>query len=372
MDLELDFVELTTSPRAVAALSERCKVSFEGFAVVVLTNSPALVEGLRSYFGPLVQNEEQSPAQTESCLELWACEAPEPQLALDYQDWPRAEGKSGRKEEFAHLGAGRVVRKVRTGMHFFIGPKHRIAFGPCTAQINQVINFLNAQVIAHFMAQRHQLCHAAAVYVQERGIMIAAASGAGKSTLAMHLMTAGAQFTSNDRLLIQRSEGSNTMLGVPKWPRVNPGTLLHNPALKGILPASRETELRTLPKHELWELEEKYDVPVADVFGSGQIKFGGQLDLLVLLDWTHASQEPTAFTEIRLDERPEKLELLVKNAGPLVYDEATWQSADQGERVFDWQAYLDALAGVPVLLCEGGPDFAAAALEIKRRTGREQ
>ena len=73
--------------------------------------------------------------------------------------------------------------------------------------------------------------------VARRGIGIAARAGAGKSTLALHLLSSGLSFVSNDRLLIKAGASGPELAGIPKMPRVNPGTLLNLAA--GVLKQAR-------------------------------------------------------------------------------------------------------------------------------------
>ena len=60
-------------------------------------------------------------------------------------------------------------------------------------------------------------------------------SGAGKSTLALHVMSLGATFVSNDRVMVAETpandSGAPMMYGVAKHPRINPGTAMNNPDL---------------------------------------------------------------------------------------------------------------------------------------------
>ena len=47
------------------------------------------------------------------------------------------------------------------------------------------------------------------------------------------------------------------MSGIPKLPRINPGTALNNPSLRSILSPERRAELEGVDAGELWSLEEK-------------------------------------------------------------------------------------------------------------------
>ena len=56
-------------------------------------------------------------------------------------------GKTKIKEEYVDLDDGRIVRKRLTGMLFVFGGGQNVAVGPCGANLNQVINFINNRYI---------------------------------------------------------------------------------------------------------------------------------------------------------------------------------------------------------------------------------
>src|SRR3954464_13131527 len=181
-------------------------MEFGGGVIAVLSNSGALLASLREYFGELVQPAGVSSAGTAD-VRIRAFEAPPPDFGFAFRDWPREAGKAGQKEQFCDLTDGRVVFKVRTRMQFLIGRSDLVAVGPCLANSNQIINFVNSQCISQRLHEGWSLCHASGIAhpspMSGRGIGIAARAGAGKSTLALHLMSSGLSFVSNDRLLIK-------------------------------------------------------------------------------------------------------------------------------------------------------------------------
>lgn len=339
-----------------AVCSHRLGVRVGTLHYVIRTNETRLLSKLTEYFDDLVED-----PVTEAHQEIIAIECSPIDLKLEYRDSPREGGKSGRKEEYVDLPGGRVIRKVRTGMLFLAGGEGlQIAAGPCMANDNQVINFLNTQVLRQYLQEGWALCHAAAVTSKGRGLQIAATSGSGKSTLALHLMSRGARFTSNDRLLIRKRADSRTDLaGIPKWPRVNPGTLMNNPDLQGILPAERLRTLTSLPLEELWTLEEKYDVPIRRVFGEDRVQFQAPAAALVLLNWSYRETRPARLDAVQLETRPDLLGLIMKSAGPLcVGDAGRTFGSTQDLRA---ETYLSHLRGVPTFEATGKPDFAWGA-----------
>jgi HprK-related kinase B len=335
-------------------LSHRIGVKVAGLHFNLCTNEPALVDELRQYFDELSAEPVEKPDYN-----VLAIQTSEPKFDVGYADWPRDPGKVGRKEEFADVPGGRIVRKVRTGMHFLLGdPNAQVAIGPCTNNPNQIVNFINVQVIRHYLDEGWQLCHAAGVVSDGAGIQISATSGAGKSTLAMHLMTAGVSFTSNDRLFVRKGDAGAEMAGVPKWPRVNPGTLLNNPALVSLLDETRRRELQRLPLEQLWELEEKYDVPIRQVYGDGRVAFRAPLRFLILLNWSYKNDVAARFKEIVLSDRRDLLDLVMKNAGPLCVGDGG--KTYGGPADLDPEEYVRQFEGVRVFEVTGQPDFALA------------
>ena len=224
------------------------------WTVSVETNSTELAKELRHYFRNFLSDDDARPADCR----IVAIQTKEPDYGLEFCDWERDPGKVGRKDTFADGSDGRIVRKYRTGMQFLMGGAYRVAIGPCLANDNQVVNFVNSQFIGAMLNEGWVLCHAAAVANDAgRGLAMAGFSGGGKSTLALHLMSHGLHFTSNDRLLVRRGDGRIEMSGVPKFPRINPGTALNNPNLSSILPPDRRTALADMPITELWPTRRK-------------------------------------------------------------------------------------------------------------------
>lgn len=325
----------------------------------VRSSSLALLDLLRRYFGELVTELTTGPE-----LHVTAIDAPPPLLPFSFRPWPRETGARQPKESFADLEDGRIVRKLSSGLCFVLTPREVIAIGPCLANPNQLINFILSQYTSQKLHQGWSLCHAAAVAHEGHGLAIAGNAGRGKSTLALHLVSQGLCFVSNDRLLIRGSRAGADALGLPKRPRVNPGTLLHNPDLAGILPSPRRTELSRLPPRALWNLEEKHDVVVERIYGSGRTRRASTLSAVLVLDWQVDAELPPSFHAVRLSERRDLLGLLLKSPG-VFHRDVHGHPAALGERP-DPDAYLRALSGVPVLEATGRVDFALAADYCKR------
>jgi hypothetical protein len=99
--------------------------------------------------------------------------------------------------------------------------------------------------------------HAAAFSHRGRGVLVTGHRGAGKTTtLVTSLRLLGADYVTNDRLLLRRESGE--LVGRP-WPahlRAGIGTLLALPDLLDLVPA----RLRELPQQQRWHHQEKVTI----------------------------------------------------------------------------------------------------------------
>ncbi|PRY20946.1 HprK-related kinase B [Aliiruegeria haliotis] len=275
-----------------------------------------------------------------------------------FVDWAREPGKAGRKDAILDLCNARLIHKVRTGVTFLQSADRAIAFGPTAQNPNQVINFVNTQLLNICQRDGWQICHAAAATNGTRTLAIAGLSGGGKSTAVLHMMDRPAvSFVTNDRLLVRAGTPVPEGLGIAKMPRINPGTILHNPRLHPLLSATRRAALDALPSEELWHLEEKYDLPIRRIYGADRIRLSAPLTHIWVLNWARNGDTPTRISPVLLEERPDLLAAIMKSPGPFYQkpDGRFLRDIEQPEP----EAYLSALAGVAVSEVTGGIDFDA-------------
>jgi len=317
----------------------------------VRSNSAAVIAGLRQYFSHV-------PAGTaQPDMEVVAIEREAPDTGIDFVDWRREPGKAGRKDSYYDVPGGRV----RTGMVFLQSETQRIAAGPCLEFDNQVINFINAQYMNWLQHRGWLICHSAALVYQGRGFGIAGFSGGGKSTLMLHLLDRDEIcYLTNDRLFVRREAGQTRATGIPKLPRVNPGTIVHNARLQGLIPADRRAALLEMPAAELWHLEDKYDVHMDQVYGPGRVVSEAPLAGYLVLNWRRDSDMPLRVEAVTLANRRDLLPAIMKSPGPFYqYPDGSFHRDDAE---FDEQAYLDALRGVVVYEVSGRIDFDMLAI----------
>lgn len=328
------------------------QVRLDDCLIEIQTNSARLKDKLSHYFQPFVQPKNQECNITVKAYES-QCIDPE----LDFIVKKPEPGKTKIKEEYCDLDTGRVVKKRLTGMLYYFNNEHCLAMGPCTENENQVINFVNNRFIQWKLDQNCLLCHAAAVSNNGNGLALAGFSGMGKSTLALHLMNNELIFISNDRLMIEKNGADLKMYGVAKLPRVNPGTILNNPSLTGILSSEDKSEFLKIDPRKIWNLEQKYDVFLDQCFGPDKFRLTSSVKALVLLNWHHVS-EPFRFTEINLRERQDLLSAVMKSPG-LFYLSSDHADCSEPDR----EKYLDLFSNCQVYELSGGVDFSKAAEE---------
>lgn len=327
--------------------------------IAVGANSPDLINALAQYFAPFVTGGAPAPAaditHISPQVSVIALQADPPRLDANLASKPPDPGKSRVKEEYLDLPDGRVIRKRLTGMMFLTAPDVHLGIGPCLANLNQVVNFINNRYIQWRLHRGAVLFHAAGVIYEGHGLALSGFSGRGKSTLALHFVSRGAQFVSNDRLMVAESPGGLLMHGVPKLPRVNPGTILNNPDLLPMLCDDDAARFDQMPPDALWNLEHKFDVPVEQLFGPDRLRLSSRMHALIVLNWSR-DEAKTMVSPVDLARRRDLLPAFMKSVGLFyLHDDAAHPLRD------DQESYIQFLESCPVLEVRGGVNFERAA-----------
>ncbi len=319
----------------------------------IRSNSPELLAQLGDYFAHVL-----APLEGEPDIEVIAIEREVADLGVQFTDWTREPGKTGRKDAYRDLPEGRLMLKVRTGMLFLQSESWRVAAGPCRRYPNQVINFLNAQYMNWLQNRGYLICHAAGLVCHGQAFGIAGFSSGGKSTLMLRMLGhREVNYLTNDRLFIRATSESPQAVGIAKLPRVSPGTLLYNPMLQSLISKEQRDKWLALPADALWRLEEKYDVDVTQVYGPDRIVQKAPLCIFLVLNWDLGSNQPPEVNQVNLAERRDLLGAIMQSPGPSY--QYTDGSFFQDGTELDEVTYLNGLLGVAVYEVRGGEDFDA-------------
>ncbi|BBP44161.1 HprK-related kinase B [Thiosulfativibrio zosterae] len=345
------------------------RIQLPGLVISLHSNSERLIDTLKSYFDCVLLSDEHP--QTD--IQLFAVQMDEIPLEirnLPWQDWHREAGKIGRKEacfDADYKGISyRWILKVKTQVVFCQRGQtessdsalHSFALGPVNNHPNQIINFMLTQFLNHRQRLGSLLGHASALRIHNKGVAIAGLSGGGKSTLMLKLLEKGQHFISNDRILCHATAEGIQLQGIPKQPRINPGTIVFNPRLHGLMSESERQSYLAMPTEELRAHEEKYDADVNQLFWPNCYLAENRLDALVVLNWQANPEHPTFCRQTTLAKSPELVAAIMKTPG-VFFAEANSQFIANGKAPHP-QRYLDLLGELPCLELTGNIDFEAA------------
>lgn len=344
--LVIEFINRYPVKKAIGLRFGECRIH-------VAVNSHSVADELIAYFGDFVQDI-QAPH-----VSITVHEVPFNVMAETFGDARFTvktpdPGKTGIKEEYQDTDAGRIVRKRLTGMVFAFGADHHTALGPCLENINQVVNFINNRYIEWKLCQGCLLGHAAGVSHNGRGMALAGFSGAGKSTLALHMMSCGTTFVSNDRLMIEKNDKNETLImhGVAKLPRINPGTILNNKDLIKIIPEADRQKFQQLAEDELWALEHKYDAPIDSCYGQNRFVLKSGMHGLAILNWNRDEKSETRVKSVDPLERADLLPAFMKSTGLFFFPYPDCRMPDTSV-----EGYADHLRKCSVLEFTGSVNF---------------
>ncbi|WP_143870155.1 HprK-related kinase B [Catenovulum sediminis] len=345
-------IEQLTKNAAISSARYSFVLQVVDYYFEISSNSEQICHQLQTYFAHLPQ-----PSSAENCIKIIILQTEAASLNINWLDWRREAGKSGRKDMYFDFENTRLIYKYRTGMTFLQNETLKLAVGPCLENLNQIVNFINNQYMNQIQHEDWLICHASACAYQNTALSFAGYSGGGKSTIMLHLLNQqGFKFISNDRLFIKNKNNQLIARGIPKLPRVNPGTLLNNSKLKTILSDSEVKKFEQLSEDELWQLEHKYDVDVSQVYGSDKFADNQPLSALFILNWSHTLDEPTLVQSIDIAEKTHLLSAIMKSPGPFYQDKSGVFLENQNKP--DAKVYTECLKDIQLFEVTGGVNFA--------------
>jgi HprK-related kinase B len=299
---------LTLKQRSLKKAKHTLYLRVDAYIIEVISNSPALIARLQNYYAYF-----QTRAQ-KNHITVFAMQGP--RVKVPFKLKPRKRELKGKKikEAYTDCAQGRLVRKIRTGMVMVMDGTDNFVIGPCIGNLNQVVNFINNRYIEMILRKKCLLMHCAGVAKRNKGVALCGSSGAGKSTLALHLLQKNIDFISNDRLMVQLRKKGLTMYGVPKYPRVNPGTLINDRRLWSLIPPRQHKILRQMPLQTLWSFEEKYDVFLHEHFEDTDFRLKSSLQSVIILNWKN-NQKSTMIKKVDITRRKDLYPCFMKDPG---------------------------------------------------------
>lgn len=338
--------------------AHRLLLELHGVKILVSADSDEVAGLLRHYYADYLSSADPHGAGAQCCridaLQQWI-KVDQEELAIYVE-----QGKTKPKEAFLDDPGGgrRLMLKVRSDVLALLEPRHIRVAGDLVGNINQLNNIINAVFIIDRMDAGYTLFHASALARGDRGMIVSGRSGAGKSSAAIWTLDHGISIISNDRLLARRAPGAGTagipMLGVPKKPRINPGTIVSNPRLHGMMTPAELTRYQALPRQELWHVEQKYDLDVKTVFGPGAEQATAMLHAAFFIDWDVKSSDEYHCELLPVERCPEFYRAVFKDGG--VFDLRNSETSFKPEHEAEYERVL---SGIPVYHVTGGVSFDA-------------
>jgi HprK-related kinase B len=324
----------------------------------VLSNDLEIHSRLARYYAPYLIQATGRPRFVVSLIQG------RPPGQGDFRDIVRPGGRRV-KESIRNANGGRLILKRATRVLMGLLPDRAFAVGDLRTNLNQGINLINAVYAKAILRRGHVLFHASAVSWLGQSVVLAGPPGAGKSTTALHCVEQGFRFVSNDRVLAKLRGSAVQVLGYPKQPRVNPGTLLTHPRLVSLLSPEDRAALGAMPPDDLWHLERKSDVDLDAVYGPGTVDLAARMRALVLLRWQRHGGD-VRMRPLEVSEALSQLPLFYKDLGAFDLDlEPGAPAPDDAER-----RYRSLLTRVTLVDVTGSPDFGRLVKLVSDLVGR--
>jgi HprK-related kinase B len=281
-------------------------LDFGGVPIVVVSRDERLLKRVADYFdkfcGPT-----RRVKRPRSIIE--AVVGPPEDITEEMRPW---DGRG--KESFADVGGRRLVRKDRTGTLVSISDGRWTVTGDLHRRFAQLVNVVGCAYGMSLLDRGGAMLHSSALVRDGRAFAIVGESGSGKSSVAVRLLERGFDFLSNDRLIVRAGRPGVIAYGLPKLPRVNPGTLLAGDRTRSVVDPEDRRLYDGMSKRELWNVEHKHDLDVMGTLGRRWVP-SAPLELAVVLNWRYGGERFT-FEPIDSGRALESFRAAAKTFGP--------------------------------------------------------
>lgn len=270
-------------------VSATLRLDFGGYRIDVEANGLRLAGRLQTYFHRDLAKRPGAPdARLSAVVGTPAYDA----AKMKVWTRPTAPNRTPKESCYDDRGVRRIL-KNRTGVLITMGGGDISITGALEQYANQVVNLIGTMYGLSLLDQGYVMVHASAVVERGEGgkaVVFLGNSGSGKSSLALQVIERGGfDYLSNDRVFLRAAKGEVRASGMPKKPRVNPGTLLASASLSRLVPGPRRRVFEQLPREQLWALEEKTDVDVEHELGA-RWRVSAPLGRVYSLEWRPSGQ----------------------------------------------------------------------------------
>lgn len=325
---------------------DRVVLRFGSLTVAVATSDARIQDQLRSYFRGFAVA--KTTARADMVIEASLEHAQSPRMKLVPWD---ARGK----ESFVDTDRGRLIRKDRTGVVITVEGRRWSIRGDLHRNFSQLLNLVGTAYGLSLMDLGGAMLHASAVVRSGRALAVIGQSGSGKSSVAVRLLERGFDFLANDRVIVESNASGVFAHGLPKLPRVNPGTLLAGKQTRSLIDERSRRRYARLSPSELWHLEEKYDLDVERALGRAWT-LSAPFACAFVLNWRLGGGD-LVIQQLEPGQAFDAIQTATKSFGP--FDLKLSRRSDRA---------LRSLArSVPVYRVTGAQDPSALAAEIARR-----
>lgn len=209
-------------------------------------------------------------------------------------DIPRRSGaRKPARVATADRDDGRVILRRETGVMTTIRPDAWTIEGDLRTHPGEVTRALDAMLSLALVERGYLTLKGSALTRDGRGIALIGGPDTARRALAVTLLGDGFQWVTEDSLLVRVADGEVEMRGLPGLLRLGPAAMLAHPALRAMLSDDERARYEGQTWRDLREIEARYVVEAADVFGGDGVAAGGVLEMIVALRWKGGETEGT-------------------------------------------------------------------------------